>query len=257
VYTSRVRCDECNEDRKADIDQHYIGYVGACRLQCVPAIRDEPDVVPQEFQDHHQALRRVGIVLDHEHARSRTCLPTGLGTLRGNLRRNVRQGGNLEHELGSLADPIASDVHGAAMQFGNRPNECESDAEATFGPIERARTLSEEVEHARQGIGGDAATRIPNRNHRLARFPTDANSDRAARVRILHSVRDEIADGLFQATGVRVHEDRVVGQVDDQRVVALVYQRLSRIKRAAHYLLERNARLLQRHTALRDTSHVE
>src|SRR5262245_20904141 len=134
--------------------------------------------MPAELQEQAQRFADVGIVLDDEDT-----VAGREGRLR--LMADGRYGGRVvrrgeresDDDLGSLARTRARRMDLPAVQVNEAADDGESKAETALMSVYALVPLSEQVEHPRQQLGGDADPRVPDPKDRVAPLQPDADVD--------------------------------------------------------------------------------
>ena len=116
-----------------DVEQHEVGLAAACRRHRLAAAVGLPDLVPEELQQLGEALGRVAVVVDEEHApRARPAAPRrrSRAPARGAATGSPAASGSRTTNCAPGAAPRARGLHAAAVQRDQLAHEREPDAEA-------------------------------------------------------------------------------------------------------------------------------
>src|SRR5262245_40843074 len=126
-------------------------------LQGALPVMRKADVVPEQLEQHAQALPGVMVVVHNEHAPPRLFRRLGGRLDRSAPRRPLRRYRKRQanHELAALAGAAARRLYHPAVCLAYALRSREADAEPAASPLLRWRTLGEEREDARQQIRRD------------------------------------------------------------------------------------------------------
>src|SRR6185312_3582876 len=104
----------------------------------------------------------------------------------------------------------------------------ESDPKSSLGAIERALALHEQVEDARQELGGDARTVVGDLDERIMFIPIGADRDFSAPFCVLGGIRQDVPHALSEAREVAIDIERAIarGGHDGKCVLPLAQLRL-------------------------------
>ena len=112
------------------------------------------------------ALRGVDVVVDHEHFLRRLRLGRSRGDCRAATARGLGQR-QADGELAAAAQAVAFDRDAAAVHLDQLADDGQADAQAALRAIERLIDLREQLEDARQHLGGNADAGVLHLEHRL------------------------------------------------------------------------------------------
>ncbi|HSP96210.1 MAG TPA: hypothetical protein VL049_03045, partial [Candidatus Dormibacteraeota bacterium] len=143
--------------RQADIDEHDIGPGDAGGRQRGGAVAGHADPQAERLEQHHQALGRLDVVLDDQHAGIRR--PRRLDRYR-RRRLDTQPRRQPDDELGAPPDPLAASLDPAAVHLDDLLHQREADAQPAAGAIEGLVGLDEQIEHPRQQVGANADSGI-------------------------------------------------------------------------------------------------
>ena len=174
--------------------------------------------VAADLQQHGERFGAVGAVVDNQDAKASGGRGRGDGLPRGRLRHFSRDR-QTHDELAAAAKPAAVRFDGSALQFHERPDQGEPDAQAVARALQRRIDLGKHVEEARQFFGRDADAVVPHSNHGLPAFQSGAQPDVPASVGELAGVVQQVADHLRKARGVGLEVDGLRWQCHRQLVI--------------------------------------
>ena len=115
------------------------------------------------------------------------------------------------------------------MQLDQVPDHREADADSALGAVERARVLHEQIEGPLQQVGGHSDAPVAHAHDRLAILDRRLELDRAAGLRVLRGVVQQVAEHLDHARQIGVDEDRGAGAGHRQPLLPLRHQRLAHL----------------------------
>src|SRR5690606_11277669 len=132
----------------AEIEHHDVRMELLDRVERGAAVVDRDDVLSDRLEEQLQAVGRVLVVVDDEHAK-----PVVVGFRLGRPRFERRRGlsnrkGKVDDELAALAEPFAARLHDAAVQLDDAPDQREADAETALTAQRLGIDLREEIEDA-------------------------------------------------------------------------------------------------------------
>jgi hypothetical protein len=130
------------DPRKPDVHQHHIGDVGARCIQGGHAVVGCAHAMAQQFEEHRETLRRIGVVLDHEHPRS-----SPRDRLGGRGWSRLLHHRQRHDELRALSEPRALGLDARTVQLDDPPRHREPDPETALCAVERPVRLREQVPH--------------------------------------------------------------------------------------------------------------
>jgi hypothetical protein len=110
------------------------------------------------------------------------------------------------------------DAHVPAVQLDQSLHHRQADPEPALHPAERAGRLREQIEDVRQHVVGEADAVVAHLHDDVPVDPLDPHVDPSADRGIRRGVREEVREDLQQAVGIAVHEERLGGDGDVQRV---------------------------------------
>src|SRR6185369_10524589 len=121
----------------SDVEEHDLGLEHPGGVERLVAVRRDLDGVAPDLEQHREALRGIGIVLDHENAAGRGASGRG-APIFGHplLARGLERQGH--GELASTAEPVARRLNPAAVHLDQALDQRESDSEPSLRPRERA-----------------------------------------------------------------------------------------------------------------------
>ena len=129
-----------------------------------------------------------------------------------------RQGGQADDELAALVGAVAVRLDAAAVHLDQPAHQRQADAQPALRAVERAVDLGEQVEDARQHLGGMP---MPVSRTRMTASSSSAlhrEGDRAAFLGVLGGVVEQVAEHLGQPHRVAVDAQRLARQRDGQLV---------------------------------------
>ena len=142
------------------------------------------------------------------------------------------------------------------MQLRQLLHHHESEAETSLS-VRPIRTLNEEVENVRHGLGRDPDAIVGHFDHDGLTVPPRSDADVAAELGVVGCVAQEIGHDLRQPILVCVDDQANGGHVDIERVPSLLEQRAHHLDGERHDLCDLHRRSFEHHLAARQASDVE
>ena len=142
------------------------------------------------------------------------------------------------------------------MQLDQALDECEPDTQSALAAIEAALALHEELEHARQELGLDAAAVVLHGDGGEALAGHGGEPDAPAFTGVLGSVVQEVGDHLREAREVAEQPHRPRAHFDRKALLARIDHRAHRLDAVRDDLRELDRLLFQDDLALADARHV-
>src|SRR5256714_2650953 len=213
------------------------------RVECFRALESywarmrDGDFVSLEAQQSRERSRGIDVVVHDQYA-LRTA---GLACRRGDGfgRGNVRQR-QPHDELAARAGAVASCLDRAAVQLDETAHQREPNAQTALGAVERGVPLHEDIEHAREGVRGDAVAVIADADPDLLLpvIQRGVHPDVPTVGRELDGVVHQVPDGLLQAHGIGEHHDGRGGEFDDDLLLTRFDGGAQRIERARDQIVQ-------------------
>ncbi len=234
-----------------DVEQAEVRVKGRGLLQRGDAIVGHAHVMALRGEQGGQHVRGVPVVVDHQDAAGppRRRRRRRAGVLGG--RRRLRQP---NRERRAMADAAALGRHAAAVQFRERLDEGQTDAEpaVTLSPH-----LDEAVEDAFDVVCGNPVAAVAHRNRDHAGVDAGAHVNRRSGIAVPDGVAEQVDHHLHDAVGIDLQPEPLGRQGELQRVVAGLQARRHRVDR----VLDQRAQLArtdpQLEAVARDPCEVE
>lgn len=256
-------CDlEAVHAGQAEVEQDHLGHVPRGELDRVRAVVRHPDGMAAHAEQLRQAVGRIAVVVDHQHAAP----SLGLGGQRFS-RLAGRHGGQWQAhgQFAAQPGPRAGRLRLAAVQLDDAAHQRQPDAQPALGAIDRAFALHEEIEGGGQQRGRHADAVVDHAQHRpglpalllgrLLALQDDAHVPAARGV--LGGVVQQVHDHLREPRLVALHRQRLGRQVHLEPVLIGLDERAAGVHRLAHHFAQVQSLAAQLDLAAGDAAHVE
>ena len=164
--------------------------------------------------------------------------------------------GQVHDELAARAGAGALHAHGPAVGGDQVLHDGEAEPEPAGGTVEGLGLLHEQIEHAIEQVRPDADSVIPDADLHAVPGRLRRDVDRAARIAVLGSIREQVREDLLEARRVAVDEE-VVGDVEIERLLPVLEQRLRGLDCAPHDFADRSPLLVELDLSAGDPRDVE
>ena len=166
--------------------------------------------------------------------------------------------GKADHELASLAGPVAVGGHAAVVQLDQRPDQGQSDSQSAARARQGLIGLGEQVEHLGQQLGGDADPVVADADRSTSR--PDCSAVKAILPPsggVFRGVVQQVGEHLGQPRRIDFQEHRLVGQRDRQVMLIVLDQRPAGLDGQLDHLRQLDRLLLEVDLAAGDPRNVE
>ena len=208
---------------QTDVEQHDLRRADPRFFEGGGSIAGGPDLVPFLLQQELHRVARVGVVVDHENA------PPASGAVaagragrflfqrfRSGSRLRRTRGGKVYDELASLSGAAARGEDRSAVELREPARQRQAQAEAALGPVERRRTLDEEIEDSFEVVGSDARPVVADAERDASVLPRRGDRDASPLRRELDRVVQQVGDHLSEPRGIGLDEERLLGDFDGE-----------------------------------------
>src|ERR1700674_8149 len=149
-------------------------------------------------------IRRVAIIVDDQHPLRLPRFKWRRSVASPAYRRFLRQRRKPDHEFAAAAPSFAQCNNVSAMQRDQPLHQGQANTQTTFGAIERALALDEEIEHPGDQVGTDADSRILYAHDGQVGLPRDLHFDPATIRRVLDCIVEEVQYYLRKTSQIAV-----------------------------------------------------
>src|SRR5436190_2221369 len=242
--------------RHADVEKRDVRPELRRQVDGDGSIVRDAHLVAFDLQHHLHHLGCVGIVFGNQHP-ALLCRPGAALGVRRFLSRRCRRRRQADDEGAAAIRSGAVGLDCAAVELDEASGQRQADAQAAERAVAARQELREHIEDPRQHLRRNADAGVGDRNLGGGSRFAGPDRDPAAEPGVLHGVVQDVRDRLADPRRIGVRPERMIGQIDRDRLRPRIDERSRRFDGAVHDAPQVDAAGPQFDLVLRDPGHVE